>query len=107
MATDTFRDRNRSSGIIGCAPRAWATTKAASASTATRKAVTTCGAAKPTAPASIAPYVSPPIARTAVTWPTQEWHRVVRRTRGSSQQQQRHRADRQVDHEDHPPADQC
>lgn len=56
----------RSSGTIGCALRAWAATKAASAATATAKAASTFGAPKPTAPASIAPYVSPLIAITAV-----------------------------------------
>ena len=50
-----MRDRNRSSGTIGCAPRAWVTTNAASAATATTNAATTRGAVKPAAPASMAP----------------------------------------------------
>ena len=70
-ATGTVRDRKRSRGTIGCAPRAWEVKKAASATTATTNAATTRGAVNPSAPASIAPYVSPPIARMAVTCPTQ------------------------------------
>src|SRR6516225_10245289 len=85
--TATVRDRNRSSGAIGCAPRACAATKPASATAAITKAATTRGAAKPAAPASIAPYVSPPIAITAVTCPAQS-NRAARcgdgRTRASS-----------------------
>lgn len=54
-ATDTLVERNSSGGTIGCAPRAWAARNAASATTATTKAVSTRGAVRPTAPASIAP----------------------------------------------------
>jgi hypothetical protein len=48
-------DRNRSRGIIGCAPRAWLNTKMMAATTATVSEPATRIAAKPAAPPSINP----------------------------------------------------
>lgn len=54
---------------MGCLPRAWDVRNTISARTARPSAISTLGAPKPSAPASITPYVSPLMATTAAICP--------------------------------------